>query len=114
MYLLREKKGEEAGKLLQMDYLSYRLIAFGFLMLTVVILSGCVWAEQAWSSFWSWDPKETWALISWIFYAIYLHQRLRKNWQGRRTAWYAIIAVGFVIFTFIGVNTLLSGLHSYG
>ena len=114
MYLVRERKGEEAGRLLQMDYLSYRLIAFGFLMLTVVILSGCVWAEHAWSSFWSWDPKETWALITWIFYAIYLHQRLRKNWQGKRMAWYAIIAVGFVIFTFIGVNTLLSGLHSYG
>lgn len=113
MYLIRERKGEDASKLLQMDYLSYRLIAFGFLMLTVVILSGCVWAEQAWSSFWSWDPKETWALITWIFYAIYLHQRLRKNWQGKRMAWYAIIAVGFVIFTFIGVNTLLSGLHSY-
>lgn len=114
MYLIREKKGEDAAKLPQIDYLSYRLIAFGFLMLTVVILSGCVWAEQAWSSFWSWDPKETWTLITWIFYAIYLHQRLRKNWQGRRMAWYAAIAVGFVIFTFIGVNTLLSGLHSYG
>lgn len=114
VYLLRERRGEDAAKLLQMDYLSYRLIAFGFLMLTVVILSGCVWAEQAWSSFWSWDPKETWALITWIFYAIYLHQRLRKNWQGKRMAWYAIIAVAFVIFTFIGVNTLLSGLHSYG
>lgn len=91
VYLIRERKGEEAAKLLQMDYLSYRLIAFGFLMLTVVILSGCVWAEQAWSSFWSWDLKETWALITWIFYAIYLHQRLRKNWQGKRMAWYAII-----------------------
>ena len=114
MYLIREKKGESPAGLLQMDYLSYRLIAFGFLLLTVVILSGCVWAEQAWSSFWSWDPKETWALITWIFYAIYLHQRIRKKWQGKRMAWYAIIAVAFVIFTFVGVNTLLHGLHTYG
>lgn len=114
MYLVREKKGWSESKLLQMDHLSYRLVALGFLLLTVVILSGCVWAEQAWSSFWSWDPKETWALITWIFYAIYLHQRIRREWRGRRMAWYAIIAVAFVIFTFVGVNTLLPGLHSYG
>lgn len=100
-------------KLIQMDYMSYRLIALGFLLLTVVILSGCIWAEQAWSSFWSWDPKETWALITWIVYAIYLHQRLRRNWSGKRMAIFAIVAVIIVLFTFIGVNTLLHGLHSY-
>ena len=115
IYLVRLKKSgqkQDTG-LLQMDYMSYRLIALGFLLLTVVILSGCIWAEQAWSSFWSWDPKETWALITWIVYAIYLHQRLRLNWRGRRMAIFAIAAVVIVLFTFIGVNTLLPGLHSY-
>ncbi len=108
-----EAQAEHTAQLAQLDYFSYRLIAVGFLMLTVVILSGCVWAEQAWSTFWSWDPKETWALITWIIYALYLHQRMRKNWQGKRMAWFAIIAVVAVIFTFVGVNTLMSGLHSY-
>ncbi len=115
-YLLAVKKGGEAASeehLEQLDRLSYKLIAFGFLMLTIVILSGCVWAEQAWSTFWSWDPKETWALITWIIYAIFLHQRLRKSWRGKRMAWFAIIAFICVLFTFAGVNTLLPGLHAY-
>ena len=114
-YLTQLKKGKDENdpKLKQVDYMSYRLICLGFLLLTVVIFSGAIWAEQAWSSWWSWDPKETWALITWIFYAIYLHQRLRMKWQGKRTAWMAIIAVILVIFTFAGVNLLLPGLHSY-
>ena len=110
VYLLKTKK---EGNLMQMDYLSYRIICFGFMLLTVVILSGCLWAEQAWSSFWSWDPKETWALITWIVYAIYLHQRLVKDWQGKKMAIFSIVAIVFVLFTFIGVNTFMSGLHSY-
>jgi len=115
IYLSKLKKGEKenSNNLLQMDYLSYRIICFGFLLLTVVILSGCVWAEQAWSTFWSWDPKETWALITWIVYAIYLHQRLRKDWKGKKMAIFTVVAIVFVLFTFIGVNTLMSGLHSY-
>ena len=114
-YLLALKKGEQedSAQMRQMDYFSYRLIAVGILLLTVVILSGAVWAEQAWSSFWSWDPKELWSLITWIIYAIYLHQRLRKNWQGKRMAIFAIAGVVIVLFTFVGVNTLLPGLHSY-
>ena len=112
-YLVIEKKAEEKH-LKQLDDLSYKLVCFGFLMLSIVIFSGCIWAEQAWSTFWSWDPKETWALITWIVYAIYLHQRLRMKWRGRRMAWFAIIAFVFVMFTFVGVNTLMSGLHSYG
>ena len=112
VYLSNYKKGDKS-KLEQMDYLSYRMIGLGFLLLTVVILSGCIWAEQAWSTFWSWDPKETWALITWIVYAIYLHQRMRKGWQGKKMAIFAIIAVVLVLFTFIGVNTFMSGLHSY-
>ena len=112
-YLILEKKAEEKV-LKQMDLLSYKLVSFGFLMLSIVIFSGCIWAEQAWSTFWSWDPKETWALITWIVYAIYLHQRLRMKWRGRRMAWFSLIAFIFVMFTFVGVNTLMSGLHSYG
>ncbi len=109
----KKVKNESDERLIQLDYIAYRLIAFGFLMLTVVILSGCIWAEQAWSSFWTWDPKETWALITWIIYAIYLHQRMRKGWRGKKMAVFAIIAVVCVLFTFIGVNQLLPGLHSY-
>ena len=114
-YLIQVKKGrdEADARLQQIDYLEYRMVCLGFLLLTVVIFSGAIWAEQAWSSWWSWDPKETWALITWIFYAIYLHQRLRRKWQGTRTAWLAIIALILVIFTFAGVNILLPGLHSY-
>jgi len=110
---LRKSQNESDANLRQADYLSYRLISLGLLMLTVVILSGAIWAEEAWSSFWSWDPKELWSLITWIVYAIYLHQRLRMKWQGKRMAVLSIIAAGVVLFTFIGVNTLLSGLHSY-
>lgn len=114
-YILTLRKGEKEDNphLVQMDFLSYRFIALGFLLLTVVILSGCIWAEQAWSAFWTWDPKETWALITWIMYAIYLHLRIRKKWQGKRMAWFSMIAVACVVFTFIGVNQLLPGLHSY-
>ena len=97
-----------------MDFLSYRLVSFGFLFLTVVILSGAIWAEQAWSAFWTWDPKEVWALITWIIYAVYLHLRLRGKKKGRQMAWYLVIAVFVVFFTFAGVNTLLHGMHTYG
>lgn len=113
-YLLLEKKQSGSSQLAQIDYLCYRLVALGFLLLTVVILSGAIWAEQAWSAFWTWDPKETWALITWILYAIYLHLRLRKKQSGKAMAWFVVIAVPVVLFTFVGVNTLLPGLHSYG
>ena len=112
-WLMQEKKASKAS-LVQLDYLCYRLVALGFLLLTVVILSGAIWAEQAWSAFWTWDPKETWALITWILYAIYLHLRLRKKLSGKVMAWFVVIAVPVVLFTFVGVNTLLPGLHSYG
>lgn len=114
-YLVLAGKGhkEDETRMRQTDFMAYRLICLGFLLLTVVILSGAIWAEQAWSTWWSWDPKETWALITWILYAIYLHQRLRLKWQGKRMAWFAAIAVICVVFTFAGVNILLPGLHSY-
>ena len=114
-YLLAAKKeNATAHALEQMDYLSYRMVAFGFLFLTVVILSGAIWAEQAWSSFWSWDPKEVWALITWIIYAVYLHLRLRRGRKGAFAAWFVVIAVPVVFFTFAGVNTLMHGMHTYG
>ena len=114
-YIILASKGHDESevRMRQTDFMTYRLICLGFLLLTVVILSGAIWAEQAWSRWWSWDPKETWALITWILYAIYLHQRLRMKWQGRRMAWFAAVAVVCVIFTFAGVNILLPGLHSY-
>ena len=108
-----KNREEDSFKLQQMDWLSYRLVALGVLMLTVTILSGAIWAEQAWSAFWTWDPKEVWALITWIIYVVYLHLRLRGKRRGRAMAWYAIIAVPVVLFTFAGVNALMSGLHSY-
>ena len=112
--ILSKKAGDDQKALEQMDFLSYRLVSFGFLFLTVVILSGAIWAEQAWSAFWTWDPKEVWALITWIIYAVYLHLRLRGKKKGRQMAWYLVIAVFVVFFTFAGVNTLLHGLHTYG
>lgn len=121
-YLYKEKKlaamtgtekTETEAHMAHLDQLSYKLVCFGFLLLTVVILSGCVWAEQAWGSFWTWDPKETWALITWIIYAVLLHQRIRKNWRGKKLAWFCVIAFICVLFTFVGVNKLLAGLHSY-
>ncbi len=113
LMVARQEKPDKKA-LEQMDFLSYRLVSFGFLFLTVVILSGAIWAEQAWSAFWTWDPKEVWALITWIIYAVYLHLRLRAGRKGTRMAWYLVIAVFVVFFTFAGVNTLLHGLHTYG
>ena len=112
-YLIAEKKDPNDEKLEEMDFFIYRLVSLGLLLLTVTILSGAIWAEEAWSSFWTWDPKEVWALITWILYAIYLHLRLGRKKTGTFMAWYVVIAVPVVLFTFIGVNKLLPGLHSY-
>ena len=83
-------------------------------MLTVGIVSGAVWANEAWGSYWSWDPKETWALICWLVYAAYLHTRLSRGWQGRRPAWVAVSGLFVISVCYIGVNLLGIGLHSYG
>ena len=98
----------------QLDSLSYRTITVGFLLLTVGIISGAVWANEAWGSYWSWDPKETWALICWLVYAAYLHSRLSRGWQGRRPAFVAVIGLAVIAICYIGVNLLGIGLHSYG
>ena len=97
----------------RLDLISYRAVSLGFLFLTFVIVTGAIWAESAWGSYWSWDPKETWALITWFIYAIYLHLRVSRGWKGRAAAIFAVVGFACVIFTYIGVNTLLPGIHSY-
>lgn len=96
-----------------LDMINYRCLTFGFPLMTMGIISGAVWAEMSWGTYWSWDPKETWALITWFIYAALLHGRLTTGWRGRRAAILAIVGFIFVLFTFIGVNMLLPGLHSY-
>ena len=97
----------------KLDLISYRSVALGLLFLTITIISGAIWADRAWGSYWSWDPKETWSLITWIIYAVYLHLRIRKGWDGRAAAIFAVVGFICVIFTYIGVNTFLPGMHSY-
>lgn len=96
------------------DELTYQMIVFGFLFLTIGIITGSVWANSAWGKYWSWDPKETWSLITWFIYAIFLHLRLMRGWYGKNLAIVSIIGFLGVLFTYFGVNFFLSGLHSYG
>ena len=98
----------------ELDTLSYRSILIGFVLLTLGLISGAVWANEAWGTWWSWDPKETWAFISWLFYAAYLHMRISKGWQGRRPALLASTGFLVVLVCYLGVNFLGIGLHSYG
>ena len=97
-----------------LDNLSYRIIGLGFPLLTTGIVAGAVWANEAWGAYWSWDPKETWALITWFVFAAYLHARITKSWQGKRPA--ILASIGFVVvwICYLGVNFLGKGLHSYG
>jgi cytochrome c-type biogenesis protein CcsB len=97
-----------------LDNISYRIIGLGFPLLTIGIIAGGVWANEAWGSYWSWDPKETWAFILWLVFAAYLHSRITKGWQGRKPA--ILAALGFVVVwvCYLGVNLLGKGLHSYG
>ena len=97
----------------KLDLIGYRSVCLGLLFLTFTILTGAIWAEQAWGSYWSWDPKETWSLITWLIYALYLHQRLRKGWKGKSAAIFAAVGFVCVLFTYIGVNTWIPGIHSY-
>jgi len=98
-----------------LDDLTYKSIAVGFPIFTLGgLIFGAIWADQAWGRYWSWDPKETWSLITWFVYAFYLHARFLRGWRGRRIAVVAVIGFVCTIFTYLGVNLLLSGLHSYG
>jgi cytochrome c-type biogenesis protein CcsB len=95
------------------DLATGKTISFGFLFLTVGIIAGAVWANSAWGTYWSWDPKETWSLITWFIYAVFLHCRFMRGWRGKRAAWISVIGFASVVFTYFGVNFLLSGMHSY-
>jgi cytochrome c-type biogenesis protein CcsB len=97
-----------------LDNLSYRAIGLGFPLLTIGIIAGGVWANEAWGSYWSWDPKETWSLITWLVFAAYLHTRITKGWQGRKPAILASVGLLVVWTCYLGVNLLGKGLHSYG
>ena len=123
MYLIKIRKKEKGKKetgwmslfppLESLDALVYKTIAVGFPLLTIGIITGAAWANYAWGSYWSWDPKETWSLITWFVYAIFLHARFAREWRGKRTAVLSVIGFAAVIFTYFGVNYVLSGLHSY-
>lgn len=120
MYLLRERasEGSFAARTFpsaeSLDTVSYRAVAIGFPIFTLgALIFGAIWAKYAWGDYWSWDPKETWALITWIVYALYLHARIVYGWKGRVAAWISIIGFLATMFTLFGVNYLLSGLHSY-
>jgi cytochrome c-type biogenesis protein CcsB len=120
LYLLKKRKQHVTARLTDllpdgevMDSISYQLVMYGFLLLTIGIVSGAVWANSAWGRYWGWDPKETWSLITWIIYAVLLHARNIRGWRGRKIAYLSIIGFLAVLFTYFGVN-YLPGLHSYG
>lgn len=96
-----------------LDRLTYKTIGIAFPLLTLMIASGAYWANRTWGSYWSWDPKEDWALITWLIYAGYLHMRIARGWRGRRAAYFAVLGFAVVVFTFLGVTYLLPGLHAY-
>ena len=127
MYLIKAKvEGDtvsnvSAGSVIGMfpsirilDDLNYKAIMIGFPLLTLGIVTGAAWANYAWGTYWSWDPKETWSLIVWFVYAAFLHARITRGWVGKRAAWLSIIGFAATIFCYLGVNLFLSGLHSYG
>ena len=122
LYLIQERqlKSRHTGAFFHrlpsldlLDRVNYRSLAYGFPLLTLGIITGMIWAEMAWGSYWQWDPKETWSLITWFIYAALVHARFTVGWRGRKAAWLSIIGFVAVLFTFLGVNMLLGGLHSY-
>jgi cytochrome c-type biogenesis protein CcsB len=122
MYLIQEHhlKTKRLGGLFQrlpslqiLDEVNYKLIVLGFPLLSLAIITGAVWAESAWGSYWRWDPKEVWSLITWFIYVLVLHARLTAGWRGRKAAMLSIVGFVSVIFTFFGVNLLLKGLHAF-
>lgn len=119
MYLVKNGNPESSNPFISLipdtsilDEISYQMILIGFLLLTLGIITGSVWAHSAWGSYWSWDPKETWSLITWLVYASLLHSRMMRGWRGKRIAILSIIGFICVLFTYLGVN-YLPGLHSY-
>jgi cytochrome c-type biogenesis protein CcsB len=124
MYFLKNRsQPDRTTSLTQLDHLPslsfideliHKFMIFGFIWLSAGIITGAIWANSAWGTYWSWDPKETWSLITWFFYAITLHARYTRGWTGKRIAFLAVFGFFSVLFTYYGVNFLLSGLHSYG
>lgn len=120
MYLVKSSQKDAGSRLTALfpspgvlDELTYQMVVFGFLFLTVGIITGAVWANSAWGRYWGWDSKETWSLITWLIYAAMLHFRLMRGWQGKRIAYISVVGFMAVLFTYFGVNMLLTGLHSY-
>ena len=120
MYLFKQGDAEGKSSLLShfpkphvLDEMTHQMVMFGFLFLSIGIITGAVWANSAWGSYWTWDPKETWSLITWFIYATLLHARMMRGWYGKRIAYLSIVGFMAVIFTYFGVN-YLPGLHSYG
>jgi cytochrome c-type biogenesis protein CcsB len=117
LYLLLLWRREDLERLLpsseNLDRITYKTICIAFPLLTLMIAAGAFWANRAWGSYWNWDPKETWAAITWLVYAGYLHMRITRGWRGRRAAYFAILGFAVVMFTFFGVTYLLPGLHAY-
>ncbi|HID98560.1 MAG TPA: c-type cytochrome biogenesis protein CcsB [Thermodesulfobacteriaceae bacterium] len=122
MYLMQEReiKMKRLGgifkrlpSLQSIDAMNKRCLTVGFTLLTIGIVTGSIWAEQAWGEYWSWDPKETWSLITWFLYAALLHQRITIGWRGRKVAIMTIVAFATLVFTFLGVSLILPGAHSY-
>jgi len=117
LYLIQEKKGAERFQSLPslsiLDEINYKVIITGFPLLSLGIITGAAWAKYAWGTYWSWDPKETWSLITWLIYAAILHARYTYNWKGKKSAIFSIIGFAAVLFTYFGVNYLIVGLHSY-
>ena len=117
LYLMLFWRRQDLERLLpsadNLDRLTYKTIGIAFPLLTLMIAAGAYWANRTWGSYWSWDPKETWAAITWLVYAGYLHMRITRGWRGRRAAYFAILGFAVVIFTFFGVTYLLPGLHAY-
>jgi cytochrome c-type biogenesis protein CcsB len=127
MYLIKigkeekHKRDKPLGGILGMfpptkvlDNLNYQAIMIGFPLMTLGIITGAAWANYAWGTYWSWDPKETWSLIVWFIYAAFIHARFTRGWAGRRAAWLSVLGFAATLFCYLGVNLVLSGLHSYG
>jgi cytochrome c-type biogenesis protein CcsB len=114
MVLARKPIAQRLPSYEVMDDVMYKSIAVGFAFFTIATVLGALWAAEAWGGYWSWDPKETWALIVWLNYAAWLHMRLMKGLRGTVAAWWALAGLGVTTFAFLGVNMFLSGLHSYG
>jgi cytochrome c-type biogenesis protein CcsB len=118
LYLVKEnglefKRLSNLPSLRELDMLVYRFTALGFVLLTVMITAGSIWANQAWGRYWAWDPIETWALICWLLYGLFLHLRITYRWQGRKSAWFCVLALPVLIFTLFGLPFVYKSVHNY-